>query len=199
MRHRSSEDRFKRGHRKKLSETVRLGRLLLVVGGILVFAWAGYGTASAQTKYTTDDVMARVVEIDRRLVRVETEVENLKTQIREIKTDLQAQMNGMKTDLQAQMNGMKTDLQAQIQGTSTTMWTLFGAMITLYLGIFVVVLAVYKNVRPRPEDAEERRRTLQEDVASEVGKVLEPLQKQLRELAEREERLEKQVMALASR
>lgn len=188
MRHGSSEDRFKRCLMKKLSETLRMGRLLLVVGGMLVFELAGYRTASAQAKYTTDDVMARVVEIDRRLVRVETEVENLKTQIREIKTDLQAQMNGM-----------KTDLQAQIQGTSTTMWTLFGAMITLYLGIFVVVLAVYKNVRPRPEGAKERRRTVQEDVASEVGKVLGPLREQLRELAEREERLEKQVMALATR
>ena len=188
MGHRLPKDRFKHSHRRKLGKIAQAGRLLLLVGGIFAIGLVRYGTASAQPKYTTDDVMARVVEIDRRLVRVETEVENLKSQIREVKADLLARMDGM-----------KRDLQAQIQGSSTTMWALFGAMITLYIAIFVVVLAVYKNVRPRPEGAEEHRRTVQEDVAAEIGKLLEPLREQLRQLAEREERLEKQVMALSTR
>ena len=114
-------------------------------------------------------------------------MENLKSQIREVKADLLAQMDGM-----------KADLLGQIQGNTTTTWALFGAMITLYIATFVVVLAVYRNVRPRPEGSEERRRTVQEDVAAEIGKLLGPLREQLRELAEREERLEKQVMALST-
>jgi len=142
---------------------------------IWVFGFVWVEETPAQTRYTIDDVMDKLVEMDKRLVRVEIEIENLKVRMKE----------------------SETSLLDRINRNTTTIWALFGALITLYVTILVIVLGIYKNVRPR---LQERPAGVlkEEDWTATLEKLLEPLRKEIREIAEREERLEKQVLMQTS-
>ena len=180
-----------------------------------VFGLAWVEAAPAQTRYTIDDVMDKLIEMDKRLVRVETEMGNLKDRMtilearveriegtmqawmKETETNSQARMKEMETSLLTRMKETETNLLDRINRNTTTIWALFGALITLYVTILVIVLGIYKNVRPRLQ--EQPAGVLKEaDWATTLEKVLEPLRKEIREIAEREERLEKRVLMQTS-
>ena len=65
MEHSLLGDRGEHSFRRRFGKRARGRRFLLFVGGMLIFGLMEYGTTSAQTKCTTDDVMARVKERSR--------------------------------------------------------------------------------------------------------------------------------------
>ena len=166
--------------------------LALVVGMV--------GQADAQTsRYTLDDVMEKLIEVDKRLAVVETEVKRNRELIETVHTNL-----GDRID----------DTNARIDGTNTTMRWVFGFLCTLFLGILGLTFATYKNtaglVKPMDrsvvKEAEvletfrkevgkiaERERALEEKLEAadrSVPKVLEALEQKVSALAERQKELE---------
>ena len=162
------------------------------IGAVIwVFGFVWVEAASAQTRYTIDDVMDKLVEMDKRLVRVETEIGYLKDRVEHIEN---VRLKELEISLLTRMKETETSLLAQINKNTTTIWTVFGALITLYVTILLIVLGIYKNVRPRHQERPVEVGVPKEDWAVTLEKLLEPLRKEIREIAAREERLEKQVL-----
>ena len=133
--------------------------------------------AHAQTsRYTLDDVMDKLIEVDKQLAVVEAEVNRNRELIETVHTNL-----GDRID----------DTNARIDGTNTTMRWVFGFLCTLFLGILGVTLATYKNTASwvKPPD----RRGVKE------AEVLETLRKEVRELVAQEERALEEKLQAADR
>ena len=166
-----------------------------------VFGLAWVEAAPAQTRYTIDDVMDKLIEMDKRLVRVEIEIGNLKDRMTSLEARVErienVRLKELETSLLTRMKETETNLLDRINRNTTTIWALFGALITLYVTILVIVLGIYKNVRPRLQE-QPAGVPKEADWATTLEKVLEPLRKEIREIAEREERLEKRVLMQTS-
>lgn len=182
-------------------QTSALGLLLAVV---LIFSVVGMvGSADAQTsRYTIDDVMDKLIEVDKRLTVVETEVRGNRELIETVNTNLTKQIETV-----------NMNLGARISDTNTTMFWLFGFLGSLFLGILAFTFATYRNtaslVKPTERSVAEetkveafgkelkavaeRERVLEEKLQASdrsVPKILEALEQKVSALAERQIELE---------
>ena len=150
-------------------QTVALVVLALVLGS--------RGEVAAQTsRYTIDDVMDKVIEIDKRLAIVETEVKRNTERIETVNANFTKQIEIL-GDRMSDMN--------------TTMLWFFGFLGTLFLGILGLTFATYRNTAGLVKAPDVRR-------ASEEAGLLQALQEEVKALAERQKRLEKKVAAVSN-
>jgi len=190
-----------------LSPWVAMVLVLAVVVGIVA-------QADAQTsRYTLDDVMDKLIEVDKRLAVVETEVRRNRELIETVHKSLTKQIETVHTNLGARINDTNAridDTNARIESTNTTMRWVFGLLGTLFLGILGVTLATYKNtaslVKPpdrsgvkEAEVLETLRKEVREIVAQEERALEEKLQAADRSVPKLLEALEEKVSALAER
>jgi len=157
----------------------------------------------AQTsRYTLDDVMDKLIEMDKRLVVVETDMKNIKADMKNIK----AAMKVDRAKLRAQIADVKTHLDNRINTANTITISFFTVLAVLFGGILVSVISIARNVRP-PESSKafrkelkaiaERERALEEklqasdrSVPKEIARLLEALEQKVSALAERQTELE---------
>lgn len=153
------------------------------------------GQVDAQrTRYTLDDVMDKLIEMDKRLVVVETDIKNMKDQMKEDKVELREQM---KAD--------KAELGEQIADVRTTVWTLFGFLGVGLLGMVGFLFSVSNKMGRLSERMGHLETILvggaPEKEQSESGKrgvfvsakLLQSLQKQIRETARGQKELEEKL------
>lgn len=136
------------------------------------------GQADAQTsRYTLDHVMDKLIEMDKRLTMVEAEVKRNREQIETVNANLSKQIETV-----------NTNLGDRISDTNTTMLWLFGFLGTLFLGILALTFATYRNTASLVRTPSARR-------TPKEAKLLETLQKEVKELSAREKALEEKLAA----
>ena len=151
LQHRSGD--LPQRHRRRCAFGL-LSAFMLVLGMV--------GRADGEiSRYTLDDVMDKLDEMDKRLVRVETKVDMLEGRMDRIE--------GRMDDLESSVNGKITSLQ-------TTMLSLFGLLAALFAGILAFVFSIARGLKPElPGDVMEelkRMRERMEEIAAR-GEALE--------------------------
>ena len=132
----------------------------------------------AQTsRYTLNDVMDKLIEIDKRLTVVETEVKRNRELIETVNANLTKQIE----TVNASLGGRITD-------TNTMILWIFGFLGSLFLGILVLTFTIYRNTAGLSKGIEEPT----EDLAR-VFRLLEALQGEVKATAERERKLEEKL------
>ena len=153
--------------------------------------------AAQTSRYTLDDVIDKLIEMDKRLSVVETEVKrnrelietvntNLSKQIETANTNLSKQIETANANLSKQIETVNTNLGSRISDTNTTMFWLFGFLGTLFLGILALTFATYRNTASLVKLPEGRR-------APEEIEGLQTLQEEVKGLAERQSELERKL------
>ena len=164
---------------------------------VLVFVFGAVGRPAAQApRYTIDDVMEKLAEMDKkfevRLGKLETRVDHLEKQ--------------MQTD--------KADLKERIADVKTTVWTLFGVLSVGLFGMVAFLFSISNKMgglvermrqvevhleailarRPMEREKEPSKVTEESALAS-PPEWLRSLQDQIRELADHQRELEEKLTA----
>ncbi|HID30770.1 MAG TPA: hypothetical protein EYP19_12300 [Desulfobacterales bacterium] len=176
---------------------LRIRSLNPLIAVVLLFAVVvgRVGQADAQTsRYTLDDVMDKLIEVDKRLTVVETEVKRNRELIETVNTNLTKQIEMV-----------NTNLGDRISATNTTMRWLFGLLVALFGSILVFVFNIARSMRPAESSKAfrkegkaitERERALEEKLQAEdrrapqETRILEALEQKVDALAERQKELE---------
>ena len=138
------------------------------------------GRLDAQTsRYTLNDVMDKLIEIDKRLTVVETEIKRNRELIETVNANLTKQIE----TVNASLGGRITDTNTM------TLW-IFGFLGSLFLGILVLTFTIYRNTAGLSKGIETEGP--KEDLAR-VLKSLESLEEEVKATAERERKLEEKL------
>ena len=181
--------------------------LLMADAFVLAVVFGMAGPVDAQTsRYTLDDVMDKLIEVDKRLTVVETEVKRNRELIETVNTNLTKQIETVNANLTKQIETVNANLGDRISTTNTTMRWLFGLLVALFASILVFVFNIARNMRPAESSRAfrkelkaiaERERALEEklqasdrSVPKEITRLLEALEQKVNALAERQKELE---------
>lgn len=122
------------------------------------------------SRYTIDDVMAKLIEMDKQLTVVESRIVAIEERIETVNANLSARIND----------------------TNTIMRWLFGFLGSLFLGILALTFTIYKNTAGLPKEVFSKEG---EKPAEDLARVLESLQEEVRATAKRERVLEEKLQA----
>ncbi|MDI6792119.1 MAG: hypothetical protein QME81_04535 [bacterium] len=132
------------------------------------------------SRYTIDDVMDKLIEMDKRLTVVEKQIETIN-----------ARIDNLSDNLNARIDNLSADLNARIDDTNTTMRWLFGFLGSLFLGILALTFAIYRNTANLSKtEAEKPAKAL-----ARVLGILKSLEEEVKETARRERVLEEKLQA----
>ena len=156
------------------------------------------GHVDAQTsRYTIDDVMDKMIEMDKRLSHVMDKVIEMDKRLVAVETDIKNIKTAMKED--------KVALRERISDVNTVTITFFTILSVLFGSILVFVFSIARNMRPeesskafRKEVREiaKREKALEEKLQAadrSVPKLLEALEEKVSALAERQKELERKL------
>lgn len=187
---------------------LRIRALSLLMAMVLVLAVivGMAGQTDAQTsRYTLDDVMDKLIEMDTkfevRLGKLETKVDMFEKRM----DGLDKRIDILETSMNSRMNSLEASMNGRMSSLNVTMISLFGILGALFGGILVSVISIARNMRPaesskafRKEVREiaERERALEEKLqaadrrAPKEAGILEALRQEVSALAERQSELE---------
>ncbi len=138
------------------------------------------GQVDAQTsRYILDDVMDKMIEMDKRLSHVMDKVIDIDKRLSVVESQIK------------NLGDRIDDTNARIDNTNTTMRWLFGFLGSLFLGILVLTFATYRNTASLVKPTEQS--------VFKEAKVLEVFRKEVREIAEQEERALQEKLQAVSR
>ena len=182
---------------------------------VLVFVFGAVGRPAAQApRYTIDDVMEKLMEMDKkfevRLGKLETRVDHLEKRMEADKVDLNTRFD----HLEKQMQTDKADLKERIADVKTTVWTLFGVLSVGLFGMVAFLFSISNKMgglvermrqvevhleailarRPMEREKEPSKVTEESALAS-PPEWLRSLQDQIRELADHQRELEEKLTA----
>jgi len=117
--------------------------------------------------------MNKLIEMDKRLVRVETKVDMF-----------EKRMDGVEKRFDRvgeRIEGLESSMSGRMSSLNTTMVSLFGILGVLFAGILAFVFSIARSLKPEP--------------GKEVQKRLDEMTEQMRKFARRQEILEKKLAA----
>ena len=172
---------------------------------VLVFGLVPKWVEAQTSRYTIDDVMDKMIEMDKRLSHVMDKVIEMDKRLTVVETEVKRNRELIET--------VNTNLGDRISATDSTMRWLFGFLGTAFFGILALTFATYRNtaslVKPTERSVAEetkveafgkelktlaeRERVLEgklEAADRSVPMILEALEQKVNALAERQEELE---------